>query len=99
MATKIARATPEAGVGRGMAAKTRGTPESCMAKVGITGAVALPVASRPVVHRRQVEEQLGQTAFGGSVVSQDGGEGGITERLGKTLAKGFTSAGVVGEAD
>ena len=47
---------------------------------------------------REVDAKLGQAALGGGIVSEDRGEGGVTERLGEALPKGLTSTGVVAES-
>jgi hypothetical protein len=47
---------------------------------------------------REVDEQLCETALGGSVVAEDVGKGGVTEWLGETLAKGLAGAIIIAQA-
>lgn len=44
---------------------------------------------------REVDEELGEAALGGRIVSQHGRKGGIAERLRKALAKGFPCSSVI----
>lgn len=44
---------------------------------------------------REVDQELGQTALGGCVVAEDGGERGISKGLGQTLSKGLAGSAVV----
>jgi hypothetical protein len=46
----------------------------------------------------EVDEELGQAALSCGVVAQNRGEGGITERLRKALAKSLASTSIVAQA-
>ena len=46
----------------------------------------------------EIDEKLGEAPLGGSVVTEDRGEGGVAKRLGQTLAKSLTRSGVVAES-
>lgn len=46
----------------------------------------------------EVDQELGEAAFRGSIVPQDRRKGGVAKRFGETLAKCLTGAGVVGES-
>lgn len=46
----------------------------------------------------QVDQQLSEAAFRGSIVAKYGGEGGIAERLGEALPEGFAGSGVIAES-
>jgi hypothetical protein len=44
---------------------------------------------------REVDEELGETAFGSCIVAKDRGEGSIAKRLGQTLAKSFARTSII----
>lgn len=46
----------------------------------------------------EVDEELCEAAFCGGVVAENGGEGGVAERLGETLSEGFASTGVIAQS-
>lgn len=47
---------------------------------------------------RQVDQQLREASFGGSVIAQNGRKCGIAQRLGQALAKGFSCSGIITES-
>jgi hypothetical protein len=46
---------------------------------------------------REVDQELGQAALGGCVVSKDGGERGVSKGFGETLSQGLAGSAVVTE--
>lgn len=46
----------------------------------------------------KIDKKLCETTFRSCIIAEDGGEGGVSQRLGKALAQGLTRSAVITQA-